>query len=135
MTILENLEKVRIAIKNDNEKGDPTANPPKPPGALGKELSNAAVAAITNGIKSTEWKNYMSLFADNAKQLERLTVPKDNDPSYLPLMRAYMVSNAVCDVGTNTHTGKNLDVRIDNNPTLPVDSDNSVVRPFKIPGM
>jgi hypothetical protein len=129
MKILKKLEKLHDIVKHDNEHGNPK-------GALGKKLSDAAVAAITNGIKSPEWVQYMSLFADNDAQLKRLTVPNpQNDPSYLPLMRAYIVSNAVCDVGTNNHTAKNIDERVD--AGLSDASDGTVVakRPFVIVGL
>ena len=69
MSILSNLTQAVAAVDEDNRHGNPNANPPTPPGALGKKLSDAAVAAVTNGIKSDAGKRYMSLFANNAKQL------------------------------------------------------------------
>jgi hypothetical protein len=138
-TILEKLQKLEGIVTNDNVNGNPNANPPTPPGALGKALSNTAVAAITGGIISDAWKAYMSLFADNAAQLERLTVENPTDADYLPLLRAYMVSNAVCDIQTNTKTANRVDERIDLGlvvaPQDPPDDAVVKLRPFVIPGL
>ncbi len=123
MGIFKNLKKAHAAVSVDLVKG----NPP----TLGKQLSNAAVAAILNGIHSPEWKAYMSLFADNTAQLERLTVPKVGEEDYLPLFRAYIVSNSICDITTNTNTINKVDEHIDDN--LDQNPDNTVVRPFVIP--
>jgi hypothetical protein len=125
MSILNNLEKVHAAVVVDNFKG-------KPKGALGEKLGVLAVKAITGGIKSAEWKSYMSLFADNAAQLNLLTVPTDGEDSWLPQSRAYIVSNAVCAAGTNTQTGNRVDTRmgtgLDETPDGTID-----LRPFPIP--
>jgi hypothetical protein len=126
MKILEKLQKLNAIVTKDRDHGTP-------PGLLGKQLSLAAVAAITNGIKSEDWKKYMSLFADNKEQLERLTVPKPTDPDYLPLFRAYIVSNAVCDITTTTNTANKINADIDKDLNDAVD--NQVARPFVIPGL
>lgn len=131
MKILDKLLKLQDIVKKDNAIG----HPPEPPQALSLKLSNAAVAAITNGIKSPEWRQYMSLFADNAQQLERLTVPKVGEPKYLRLMRAYIVSNAVCDAGTNAHTANKIDVLIDQGLNDVPDNTVANTRPFVIPGL
>jgi len=131
MKILDKLTKLQDIVKHDNAVGSATA----PPQALGLKLSNAAVAAITNGIKSEEWRKYMSLFADNAQQLERLTVPQEGEPEYFRLMRAYIVSNAVCDAGTNAHTANKIDGRIDQGLSETTDSTVAAIRPFVIPGL
>jgi hypothetical protein len=123
MSILKNLQKVNAAVVLDNING----NPP----TLGKQIGNAAVAAITGGINSAEWKSYMSLFADNAEQLERLTVPKPTDADYLPQLRAYIVSNAVCDATTTTATANRVDNRID--VGMAEAPDGTVNKPFPIP--
>lgn len=108
MSILKNLQRAHAAVAVDTVKGTP-------PGALGKALSNAAVKAITKGLGSDEWRSYMAIFADNAAQLERLTVqkPPGQEDDYFPLLRAYIVSNSVCDIGTNTNTVNRVDARID----------------------
>ena len=80
---------------------------------LGKLLNDAAVAAVTTGLDSDAGKAYMAIFADNPDQLERLTVPKPGEPTYLPLLRAYMVSNAICDPSTNGHTNHRVGPQID----------------------
>jgi hypothetical protein len=129
MSILKNLQKAHAAVAVDNVKGTP-------PGTLGKALSNAAVKAITKGLGSNEWRSYMAIFADNAAQLERLTVqkPPGLEDDYLPLLRAYVVSNSVCDIGTNTNTVNRVDARIDKDLVneLP-DGEPDQYRPAAIP--
>ncbi|HYW70676.1 MAG TPA: hypothetical protein VE961_06565 [Pyrinomonadaceae bacterium] len=124
MSIFDNIKNAHDAVVLDLANG----NPP----TLGKKLSNAAVAAITSGINSPAGKAYMSLFADNLDQLERLTVAKANEDDYLPLFRAYIVSNSVCDVTTNTNTISRITAKIDD-PTMKTESDGKVVKPFTIP--
>ena len=104
MTILKNLKRMHAAVTKDLINDDPK---------LGAKLNNAAVNALTGGLKSEAWKSYMAIFADNEAQLERLTVPKDGELPYLRQMRAYMVSNAICDITTNGHTNHTVDGRID----------------------
>src|SRR5215831_3249059 len=117
MSIFDNIKNAHDAVVLDLANG----NPP----TLGKKLSNAAVAAITSGINSPAGKAYMSLFADNLDQLERLTVAKANEDDYLPLFRAYIVSNSVCDVTTNTNTISRITAKIDD-PTMKTESDGKV---------
>jgi hypothetical protein len=124
MSIFKNIKKAHAAVSVDLVKG----NPP----TLGKQFSNAAVAAITRGLGSPEWKSYMSLFADNAGQLERLTVQKQGEQDYLPLFRAYVVSNSVCDITTNTNTINRIDEAIDD-PAMSEAPDGTIVRPFQVP--
>lgn len=87
--------------------------------AFGRALNEAAVKAIIGGINSPAWKSYMAIFADNQEQLDRLTIekPEEEGPGhpreYLPQLRAYMVSNAVCDVSTNGHTNNRVGPKID----------------------
>ena len=131
MKIFEKLTRLSDIVKKDNEQGFA----PEPPQALSRRISDAAVAAVTNGIKSEEWRQYMSLFADNAQQLERLTVPQEGEPEYFRLMRAYIVSNAVCDAGTNAHTANKIDGRIDQGLSETTDSTVAAIRPFVIPGL
>lgn len=122
MSIIDNLEKVTAAVQADTERG----------GNLGFRMRNAAINAIMGGIHSAEWKSYMSLFADNAAQLRRLTVPDEqHDPSWLVESRAYIVSNAVC--GANTTTRTSLNVRADIDHGLEAGADDSVQKPFSIP--
>ena len=100
MNILENLDKVHLAVVKD--KVVPNAQGLK--GTLGAKIGKLAVDAIMGGIKDPAWAKYMSLFADNADQLKLLTQPVEGEDSYLPEARAYIVSNAVCAAGTNTFT-------------------------------
>lgn len=104
MTIEKNLKKMHAAVTKDLLNDPPT---------LGAKLNYAAVAALTGGMKSDAWKSYMAIFADNEAQLERLTVPQAGEPFYIKQMRAYMVSNAICDIATNGHTNKTVGPEID----------------------
>lgn len=122
MTILKNLQRVAAAVALDELAG----------GTFGETVKNAGIAAIMGGINSPEWKTYMSLFADNAQQLNRLTTPDpQSDLNYYPQMRAYIVSNSVC--GTITGTRTHLNVNTDIDDSLPEEPDGSVTKPFPIP--
>lgn len=125
MKILDKLLKLGPLVVADKDN--------VPPGTLGRDLSNLAVDAITDGLGSPAWVKYMSLFADNKAQLERLTVQKPGEPGYLKRHRAYIVSNAVCDINTTTNTaakvGEDIDLQLD------AAVDGQVVRPFVIPGL
>jgi hypothetical protein len=99
MSIIDNLKRTEVAVYVDNFKG----------GDLGRRIGNAAVKAIMKGFGSTEWKKYMALFCDTPEELERLTVEKETDPNYMPQMRAYIVSNAVCAGDTGTRTANKVD--------------------------
>lgn len=132
MSIFKNIKKAHAAVSVDLVNG----NPP----TLGKKFSNAAVAAITTGMvgpdgKPTKaWADYMSLFADNKAQLERLTVPKEGEDDYLPLFRAYVVANSICDITTNTNTINRIDEKIDD-PATSEAADGTINRPFVVPNL
>lgn len=128
MKLFEKLLKLNDIVIDDRDNGIP-------PGRIGRDLSDAAVAAITGGIKSDDWKKYMSLFADNKEQLERLTIqkPVGEEPAYLKLFRAYIVSNAVCDITTTTNTAARIDGRLDAGLNDAVDE--QFVRLLDIPGL
>jgi hypothetical protein len=122
MSIMRNLQDMAEKVKGDTEQG----------GNLGFRLKNAAIEALTGGIQSDAWAKYMSLFADNADQLRRLTVvDEQNDPNWIKESRAYIVSNAVCGANTTTQTSANVREEIDQG--LAETNDGSVVRPFTIP--
>ena len=121
MSIIENIKKVTEAVVADTAKG----------GHLGHRMRNAAVKAVMGGIHSAEWKSYMSLFADNAAQLRRLTVPDEQEPGWLVESRAYIVSNAVCGANTTTRTAQ--DVREDIDDGLEAVADSTIKKPFSIP--
>lgn len=123
MTIFKNLQKVAAAVALDEVAG----------GTFGDMVKNAGIAAVMGGINSAEWKTYMSLFADNAQQLNRLTIPDpQNDANYYPESRAYIVTNSIC--GTITGTRTHLNVNPDIDDTLPDAPDGTVTKPFPIPG-
>lgn len=133
--ILDRLHQTGVAMKNNAIKDQ-----------LGDRLKKAAIEAMMAGIGSDEWKSYMSLFADNAQQLTRLTVRKDGEELWLSEARAYMVANSVCGADSTTQTFLRVDAVIDAN--LKSDGDNTIkdppaagevfpagviVRPFRIP--
>jgi hypothetical protein len=121
MSIFKNLQKAHAAVAKDTFNS----------GDLGIRIGQLAVQAVIKGMDSQQWKDYMSLFADNEAQLNRLTVATLDEPSYLPQTRAYIVSNSICDAATGVKTHNNVDLRIDNE--LPVEPDGKIVRPFDIP--
>ena len=95
--ISENIQKVHDAmdVKENQEK-------------LGALLRNYAIEAIMSGPNTDPWRRYMSMFAENEAQLDRLSVPKDTDDKWLRPARAYIVANSVCAVHTNTKTGNGV---------------------------
>ena len=121
MGIMKNLDKVHVAVVIDTFNG----------GNLGQQLSAAAMSAIMKGLGSPEWKKYMSLFADNAEQLTRLTVEDEDEPVEYRWARAYIVSNAVCGAGTTGQTKQNVPTIFDDNLTEAADG--TVQKPFPIP--
>ncbi|MDT7690573.1 MAG: hypothetical protein QOE46_3332 [Acidobacteriota bacterium] len=121
MGIYKNLQKVHAAVVVDQVKGA---------GTLGEQIGVLAVNAIISGMDSDDWKKYMSLFADNAEQLNRLTVKAGSDDSWLRQARAYIVSNAVCAAGTTTFTGNRVTIDVDGDVSDAPDG--TVVKPFNI---
>lgn len=133
-TILDRLNQTGAAMKTDEFQV-----------SLGSKLKEAAIEAIMAGIGSTEWKSYMSLFADNADQLTRLTVRAKDEDLLVLESRAYMVANSVCGADSTTQTSLRVAALIDDN--LNANSDDSIVdpvdgqavangvivRPFRIP--
>lgn len=96
MKIMDRLRKVQLAVLNDKVNGT---------GTLGEKAGEAALAALNGGLGSEPWKNYMSLFADSAEQLTRLSSAElDAGDQYLPRIRAYIVANGICAPGTDLKT-------------------------------
>lgn len=126
--IMDNLRKAHAAVAVDNAVGS---------GKLGTDIGQLAVEAITGGIQSEAWKAYMSLFADNPAQLERLTSdpPPAAEQDYLPQLRAYIVSNAVCAADTGTFVADRVDDRINGAVSDAVDAEFIKDRPFPIPSV
>lgn len=103
--ILKNLDRVHAAVVID--KVSPAEG--GQPGDLGETIGKMAVAAVTKGLGSPEWKRYMALFADNEEQLTLLTVENPaTDTEYTARDRAYIVANAVCAADTNTFTANRV---------------------------
>lgn len=121
MTILENLKRVAAAVALNDVQG----------GNFGALVQNAAIDALTDGLDSAAARDYMSLFADNAAQLRRLTTPDAADLNWFRESRAYIMGNGVC--GTITGTRTHLNVRPEFDNGLPTNDDGTVVKPFPIP--
>ena len=110
---------------------------------LGLLLKQHAIKAMMAGIGKPDWTTYMSLFAENEKQLTRLTVPEAGEEAWITESRAYIVANAVCGADSTTQTSLRVDTEIDanvpNSERLVVDPDvnpipdGAIVRPFRIP--
>lgn len=112
---------------------------------LGFDLKRAAIKAMMEGIGSPEWTSYMSLFAENAEQLNRLTVRQPDDDQWKVESRAYIVANAICGADSTTRTSLRVANNIDHNiNSLPDGSivdpvegelapEGKIVRPFKLP--
>ena len=112
---------------------------------LGFRLKRAAIEAMMAGIGSKAWTSYMSLFADNTEQLNRLTVRGENEELWLLESRAYMVANSICGADSTTQTSLRVDALI--NDEIQAESDGMIVdpvdgeapgegvivRPFRIP--
>jgi hypothetical protein len=126
-TIYDNLKKAHAAVALDNAKGT---------GQLGADIGELAVAAITGGIESPAWKAYMSLFADNEEQLQRLiSYPPPEQEPYLMRNRAYIVSNAVCAADTGTFVADRV-VESEINGAVNDETDEAFIaanRPFPMP--
>ena len=132
-TILERLKMTGTAMQNVAIRDK-----------LGNDLKKAAIKAMMKGINSPEWVSYMSLFAENAEQLKRLTVPQPGEDTWQTESRAYIVANAICGADSTTRTrlrvADDIDAGInsmaDGSIVDPVEGQppppDKVVRPFKI---
>ncbi|HEY0459460.1 MAG TPA: hypothetical protein VGC97_10015 [Pyrinomonadaceae bacterium] len=97
----------KIRVVRDAIKGDLT-------GATGRRIRAQSVAALFNGIKSTDWQTYMENFHSNICQLDRL-LGKDqawlndntNDWSGADIL-AYIVGGGPCGGGTELSMADNM---------------------------
>lgn len=125
MSIIKNLQKTAAAVALS------TLNA----GDLADRIGEAAIKAITNGMGSDEWKEYMALFCDTKEELAQLTLVRSTDKGYMPHMRAYIVSNAVCVAATGTRTGNGVteDIEPSAAAVVPANFDDpNAIRPFNI---
>jgi hypothetical protein len=106
VSIFKNLKRMHAAVVAQQVNGE---------SALGAALNNAAVKAVLGGMGSDAWKSYMAVFADNADQLSRLTQVRQTPPElpWVSQMRAYIVSNAICDITTNAFLNNRVGPEID----------------------
>ncbi|MBC7911385.1 MAG: hypothetical protein H7Y30_12840 [Pyrinomonadaceae bacterium] len=100
MKILENAREVSKAVIDSAD--------------VGEALKNAAIKATIGGIESPEWENYMKIFADNDKQLARLTTV-DTQNAWVNESIAYLVSNAICGAATTGSLTQRIDPNLDEN--------------------
>lgn len=110
MSIMNNLKMAHAAIVVDLTKKSLDPNDPNL-GKLGPEINKMAVDALTGGVGSVEWTEYMRLYASNEAELAHLADPNKKD-AWLRQQRAYIVSNAICDIGTNGKTHDKVGVEI-----------------------
>ncbi|HLL77839.1 MAG TPA: hypothetical protein VK421_21460 [Pyrinomonadaceae bacterium] len=126
MSIIKNLQKTAAAVALSTLNG----------GDLADRLGERAIKAITNGMGSDEWKEYMALFCDTKEELAQLTLVRPaTDKGYMPHMRAYIVSNAVCVAATGTRTANGVteDIEPPAAAAVPENFDDpNVIRPFNI---
>ena len=76
-----------------------------------KDNTVLAIAAVTGGIKSTDWETYMKQFVsnDDPEQLSRLLATDGTDKTQALIdNRAYLVSNGVCGQGTKARFDENV---------------------------
>lgn len=104
MKIIDNIKKVRCGVVVDTYKG----------GTKGFELKVAAIKAALGGVGSDDWRNYMTIFADNEAQLKRLTA-KDAQAGnpWVKETSAYMVANGTCGGETPQFLLQGVDEKID----------------------
>jgi len=99
-TIIENIADVQKRIQTD-------------PG-LAREIGQDSIEAILNGVGSAEWGLYVSHFASNRKQLNRL-LGKDTEfmkGDYSKLLLAYLAASAPCMGGTELKLITDLDSKV-----------------------
>ena len=107
---MNNLKVAHAAIVLDMAKR--SLQPTNPDlGKLGPEINKMAVDALTEGVGSDQWTEYMRLYASNEAELAQLADPDKKD-SWLRQQRAYIVSNAICDIGTNGKTQDKVGIEI-----------------------
>jgi hypothetical protein len=113
MAISDNILKKMKQVRTDLTNGDPTS---------ANEIQDKAVKAILAGAKkddgtpTQEWINYMSMFATDQAELDKLMPEPDNVPgsSERNLSRSYLAGNGPCGAATAGYiliwgVGENLD--------------------------
>jgi hypothetical protein len=133
--------KAMATIRDNIDKVEKAMGVPANKAGLGLVLKNAAIDAIMEGPgpEKEKWQIYMSMFADNQEQLDRLTiVDPANDPPWLNEARAYVMSNAVCAPNTNTKTGNGIfntpiETALDNGISSVSEGANGPVRKLRPP--
>lgn len=122
---MENATVLRDAILRE-------AAQPTPGSTFLQDLRDGAVRATLGGVGSADWRLFMTVFADNEQQLQRLTVSDGvAGASYVRETSAYLVGGSICTDITTGHLLDRLDERIDSgiNPA----SDGKIQKWLRIP--
>lgn len=122
MSIIGNAKKVAAAVAQGNVTGD----------TFGGDVKAAATKAIFGGIQSQDWEDYMTLFADNAAQLQRLKgADAQANVSWVRDSIAYLAADGMCGATTTGIIANNLDARLDDG--LEEAADGTITKIFEIP--
>ena len=116
MAIRDNILRVKIQMLSDIDDAN---------GQFVKDVQQKALAAVSKGQGSNEWKAYMTMFVDDpntlnvagsisAKQLARLT-GEDNTKGQQDMddKRAYLAADGTCTTETSTNFGRNASLVLD----------------------
>jgi hypothetical protein len=89
---------------------------PTPNSTLIADLRKAATEAILSGHENSEaWDSYMTIFADNPEQLQRLKLADAfQDVDYVRKSTAYLAGGSICTSETMAHLAARIDEKIDN---------------------
>ncbi|HXS00815.1 MAG TPA: hypothetical protein VN724_09595 [Pyrinomonadaceae bacterium] len=79
---------------------------------IARNVRELSTAAILQGNGSQAWIDYMQLFATTEQELDHL-IPRDNTTADdLQKVRAYLVANGMCSVGTTRQLLNNVGNRL-----------------------
>ena len=88
---------------------------------IATEVRTKSTEAIHQGSQSQAWVKYMKLFAKSEQELDRLIPGKEENPDpELQKVRAYLVANGMCSMGTTSQLINNVGARLDL-PNAPTD--------------
>lgn len=80
---------------------------------IADDVMDKAREAIFHGRPSDQWTTYMSLFATNQAELDRL-VPNDGTTDTVrEKARVYLVANAICSMGTGHNLANKVGNKLD----------------------
>jgi hypothetical protein len=102
MSIRDNILEVKKTMLMELLSNDKTTS---------SGIQELAIAAINAGPGSEAWRAYMSKFAENDTQLQRLMASND-DPG-MDRARAYLIADGPCGTETVTNFGNNTTIILD----------------------